>query len=266
MANISRPGRRRSAPPVGYSESNPQGAELIDPNSTGKDEVSVTWESAGAADTPEKVLLLTHLDEARRERDVLQKRLDQELQRNHELEEAVGSKWPHLKDLRRSPSKHDDDADAKRLRADLRNALERHEALLAKLGAEHVRRTQAETQLKKVTGSLAELESISSENGKLRADLASLRRRTADLEAYVKSHQSNEQDLEATKQANEDLRTSLAAERRQRELAEQELADLTTLSRWWQAELQRARTQSDELARELQELRPETGRRGRFRR
>ncbi len=243
---------------------------MIDPNSTGKDEVSVTWESAGAADTPEKVLLLTHLDEARRERDVLQKRLDQELQRNHELEEAVGSKWPHLKDLRRSQSKPDADpdadADAKRQRADLRNALERHEALLAKLGAEHVRRTQAETQLKKVTGSLAELESISSENGKLRADLASLRRRTADLEAHVKSHQSNEQELEETKQATEDLRTSLAAERRQRELAEQELADLTTLSRWWQAELQRARTQSDELARELQELRPETGRRGRFRR
>ena len=241
---------------------------MIDPSNTGNDEISVTWESMSAAGLPERELLLSHLEEAQRERDALQKRLDEELQRNHNLEEGAGSKRPQLKDLRLSRSKPDDEreADAKRLRAEQRTARERHDVLLAKFGAEHVRRTQLETQLKKFTGSLAEFERFASENGKLRQDLLALRKRTGDLEAYVKGHQSNEKQLEETKQANEDFRATLSAERRRRELAEEELADLTTLSRWWQAELQRARTQSDELARELQELRPETGRRGRFRR
>ena len=87
------------------------------------------------------------------------------------------------------------------------------------------------------------------------------------LRAEVDEFSSQLAEVERLAATFGELNTELATAQHKKELAEKELADLTTLSRWWQTELQRARAQSEAMALELQQLRPdgERGRRTKYR-
>jgi hypothetical protein len=85
------------------------------------------------------------------------------------------------------------------------------------------------------------------------------------LESDAKALSKRLREFENSAAGISELKTELATAQHLKELAEKELSDLSTLSRWWQTELQRARSQAEEMALELQQLRPENDHRSKFR-
>jgi IgA-specific serine endopeptidase len=175
------------------------------------------------------------------------------------LEASERRRVEHERTARERRRRQEKEAEAKRLQQekDAEAFRRQHEADVASLEEERRIRAALEEQVARLESRIGELEGAEKARRDIEAQLHEERAERERLRAEVDEFGSQLEEVERLAATYGELKTELATAHHKRELAEKELADLTTLSRWWQTELQRARAQSEAMALELQQLRPD---------